>query len=91
MLFNIVIFGCDEGNEFVDLVWKKFNSCQNMNYMLKRIDGFWQAEADGRIGNETVARQKDEEIKSILSNVKYKTITPFESDLVVEDIQKELL
>lgn len=85
---NIIIFGCDEGNEFVDLVWKKFNSCQNINYVLKRIDGFWQA--DGRIGNETVARQKDEEIKSILNNVKYKTITPFESDLVVEDIKGKL-
>ena len=56
--------------------------------MLKRIDGFWQA--DGRVGNETVARQKDEEIKSILNDVKYKIITPFESDLVVEDIKKEL-
>lgn len=85
---NIIIFGCDEGNEFVDLVWKKFNSCQNMNYMLKRIDGFWQA--DGRIGNETVARQKDEEIKLILNNVYYKTIAPFESDFVVEDIKRKL-
>ena len=84
LVLSLVYDRNHEGKEFSDLVWKQFNSYKNLNYMLERIDGFWQA--DGRVGNESIARQKDVEIIGLLSGVEYKTISPFESDLVVDDV-----
>jgi len=78
-----LIYG-NEGKIFEELVWHEFNKYDNMNYLLDRIDGFWQT--DGRVGDEKIARKVDKDLIKLLKNINYISLSPFNGDFVIRDI-----
>lgn len=83
LLLNL-IYG-NEGKTFEKMVWEEYYKCSNFEYMLTRIDGFWQS--DGRVGDESVARTVDMQIRNLIDNIEYKEITPFDAEMVISDIK----
>ena len=56
----------------------------NMNYLLDRIDGFWQT--DGRVGDDKIARKVDKDLIKLLKNINYISLSTFNGDFVIRDI-----
>lgn len=82
-----LIYG-NEGIDFENIVWHEFNQYGNFNYMLERVNGFWQP--DGRVGDESVAKNVDSRLIKLLKGVDYQKITPFDTDSVINDIEMAL-
>lgn len=86
LLLSLIYDKNHEGKEFSDLVWKEHNKYENFNYFLERVEDFWKI--DGRLGTKEIAKQNDMKILGLIGNLQYKKITPFDSDMVVGDINE---
>jgi hypothetical protein len=83
-----LIYQTNETEVFEQFVWSEFNRFHNMNYFLERIDGFWKP--DNRMGTEKIAKQNDKLIKELIIEIPFKKISPFNGDIVVRDVEKEV-